>query len=221
MVGKGAVVLLMSVVACGCAARAGRAHEASHPARGGDPDAPAALAVLPEMVREPADENERMHPALALAGEIFERKLPEVPEDRSYASLSQWVESAITPWVEERRDAIDDVRFQMLGRDPSPVEHVLSGAVVGLLQEDTALSLERIPPPSELDREPEIATMFRDIIRAQARPLVGSAVREYRKCEEIGASEGDELERWSHFCHARMLRLRAATDPAPSAPPAR
>ncbi len=186
----------------------GHVHYAA-PASPGDPNAAPALSALPDMVREPAGEAERMHPPLALASEILERRLPDPPDDRSYASLSEWVESTIAPWVEQRRDAIDDVRFQMMRDSPAETEQVLCSTVVGLLQEDTALSLERIPAPAELDREPEVAKMFRDIIHLQARPFMEAALREYAACAKLGTDEGAELERWGRFCDVRQKRLRS------------
>lgn len=190
------------------------------PRYAGDPDAPPAVAVLPELVREPKQVAERMHTMLAMANEIFAKKLPEPPTDRAYASLSTWVHDVVTPWLETRHDAIDEVRFQASREGSELAEQVINAAVIGLLHEDTALELERIPAPSELDREPEVAAMFRDIIRVQAKPFVGSALREYRYCANTGYRATEELLRFARFCHARHDRLRDAYDLEGGASPA-
>jgi hypothetical protein len=168
------------------------------------------LAVLPTMLAKPKGMAERTHGGFTMANTLFETKCPVAPVDRSYKSLSAWVQAEVAPWVEKRRDGVDDTRFQFAQSKPqTPSDQVVSAAVVGLLQEDTALTLQTIPQPAELDAEPEIAEMYRDVIRSQANPLLGAALTAYRDCANIGYREGGELERWAKFCHARYDRLRA------------
>lgn len=208
---RGAVLLGALVVVSSCAAEQASRRD-DDPMRAGDPNAAPSVGALPEMVREPPDMAERMRPALTMVNEILARKLPEPPADRSYESLSAWVDGAVTPWVEQRREAIDDVRFQLQRSEPTVADGVLGAVVVGMLQEDTALELERIPAPAELDSEPQVATMFRDIIRVQARPFVNSALQHYVQCANTGYRATEEFQRFARFCHARHDRLRETYD---------
>jgi hypothetical protein len=112
---------------------------------------------------------------------------------------------------------MDETRFQFsstTGIDPDA--RVLRSAVVGLLQEDTAQALGAIPAPSELDSEPEIAELYRELVRVQSEPFIGAACAEYRACAEVAEEEGgSQLERFGEFCRARFERL----SPPPSAAP--
>ncbi len=146
-----------------------------------------------------------------MAMQVFRETLPQPPVDRSNVNLQSWVDKVVTPWLEKRRDGVDETRYQF-GAEPSvsASEAVVAHAVLGLLQEDTALELAHIPPPAELDKEPEVAEMFTVLIRNQAHPFVASALKEFRLCAKTSDDEGSELRRWAAFCHARFDRLRDA-----------
>jgi hypothetical protein len=198
--------LLAASIACHASPRAQTPTPA---ALAGDVQAEPSLAVLPEMLRVPPGMNERTHTAFTMASALFAAPCPVAPSDRSYAVLSAWVESAVTQWVERRRDGILETNSTFAHNTPQTAsDAVVSSAVSGLLQEDTALALQNIPRPAELDSEPDIAVMFRDVVRAQARPFVGAALEAYRKCADAGEGGSDELGRWALFCRARFERLR-------------
>ena len=211
-------VLPIAALSCfvGCASPGKKAtrHEtvAEHP---GDAVAPPSLDALPTPL--PVD-HQAVHDALTLAGQIFAAPLPTPPADRANASLSVWVDGEVASWIVRRRESVEETRFlfRLPAKDaedePSDEEirkNVVARAVLGLLQEDTALQLSRIPAPSELDSEPEIAAMFDELVKGRAEPFVYAAQREYVECANAGYRFGDELEPLARFCHARHDKLAA------------
>lgn len=175
----------------------------------GDPDAPPSLRALPQLAEGTSGNTACTHQGLLLARQALDSALPEPPADRSYASLHGWVDSTVVAWLDRRREQTEATRERfLLEGEPSSGEAIVSHAVLGLLQEDTARSLAGIPAPSELDSEPEIASMYRDIVRAQADSFVTTALLEWKACAE-GAYRGPaDMRAWAEFCHARFDRLK-------------
>jgi hypothetical protein len=98
------------------------------------------------------------------------------------------------------------------GGEPSEddaAKQIVAHAVLGLLQEDTAIELSTIPTPMELDSEPEIAKIFRDLINEQATPFVSAAQHEYAECANRSYRAGEPFASLARFCHARFDRLSA------------
>jgi hypothetical protein len=136
--------------------------------------------------------------------------LPEPPSDRSYQRLQTWIDQDVVPWVSARRESVDETRFEFgLEHGASTDERIVATAVLGLLQEDTALTLANIPSPAELDSEPEVAQMFRDLVRTQSQPFQSAALSEYHDCATRAYEQGQELRRWALFCHGRFDHLEA------------
>ncbi|HEX2677964.1 MAG TPA: hypothetical protein VHM19_15025 [Polyangiales bacterium] len=212
------IAIMGCTLACGCATVSSEVPTGQ--VDQGDPNAVPSIAALPTLPRAQPDPRERVHAAFTQANELFEQRMPVPPADRSYASLSDWVERDIAPWIEHRRDGIDEVRFELNRELSEPIDTVVRGALVGLLQESTTIELERIPPPSELDQEPDVAAMFRDVIRAQAQPFTNAALHEYRDCANTGYRGDEEQKRWARFCHKRFDRLQATHGVTPPATPA-
>lgn len=189
----------------------------------GEAEAPPALSALPDPVRGEPMDSERMHQGFTMARQVFAGLMPEPPADRSYTSLQAWVEQQVAPWVEKRRDGVDDTRFQFaLTASSHPADVVVAHAVLALLHEDTAAELSNIPSPAELANEPEVSEMFRELVSGQALPFVSAARDEYRLCANAGYQEGADLRRWAEFCKARFDRLApppAKPTPAPSPQP--
>ena len=176
----------------------------------GNPDAAPALSVLPEMAQGISGRTDRTHQGMLMARKILGTPLPTPPADRSNAVLQKWVDTDVVKWLEQRRKSVDDTRFQFtLSSEQTAGERIVTHAVIGLLHEDTALSLERIPPPKELESEPEIAQMFRDILRSQATPFVTSALVEFRECSDTAFDGPDDMRNWAQYCAARFERLKA------------
>jgi hypothetical protein len=169
---------------------------------------PPAFAALPDV--SDSKGSARIAQGLSLARQIMGDRLPVAPDDRAYQTLQLWIDHTVTPWIAKRRDSVDETRFQFgLGRnDTSPSERIIAEAVLGLLQEDTAIELDGIPQPTELDTEPEVAAIFRDLVRTQAAPFRNAAIREYTACANRGYAEGSAWRPWATFCHRRHDRLQ-------------
>jgi hypothetical protein len=183
--------------------------------RQGDATAPPSLAVLPAL--EPAD-SQRWHRGMTLAGQAFARGLPPPPADRSFAALSEWVEQDVATWIAARRESMDETRFQFGSNSGAGADaEILRSAVVGLLQEDTAQALASMPAPSELDSEPEIAELYRELVRVQSEPFVGAARGEYRTCADRAEEEGGTLTHFAAFCRARFERITPTATLQPTA----
>jgi len=200
--------LLASLSACATAQPQGdRVAGADRALYAGDPSAPPAFAALPDI--ESRQQSSRIIEGLSLARHVLATKLPTPPDDRRYQSLQSWIDQTVAPWIRARRDSVDEARFQFgIDAGAAADETVIGRGVLGLLEENTALELSQIPSPTELDTEPEIAEIFRELVTTQAKPFRNAAVSEYRLCSELGQAKGGELSRWAEFCRSRFERLR-------------
>jgi hypothetical protein len=200
------LVSLLLVAACGGAQSEVASGRDS--LRDGDPTAPPSLRALPDVAKGAS--SERVQLGMSLARQVLETHLPQPPADRSYQRLQLWIDQEVVPWVSARRESVDETRFQFgLDHGASGDERVVANAVLGLLQEDTALALANIPSPTELDSEPEVGEMFRDLVRTQSQPFQSAAAIDYHDCATHAYEEGLEFRRWAVFCHARFDRLEA------------
>jgi hypothetical protein len=207
-------VLFLFACASGCAATP-VAPAAAPPSGGsGDPNAAPSLAALPELPAGAEADTPRTHQGLLAARAALDAAIPAPPADRSFTSLQRWIDSDVTAWVEQRRaqTAATRDRFWVEG-EPNSGERVVSHAVIGLIHEDTALSLGALPPPSELETEPEIADMYRDVERAQSGSFLTSALTEFRACADAALSGARNMRGWALFCHARLDRLQREHEP--------
>lgn len=168
----------------------------------------AALGVLPAVERGSDADTARTHQGLLIARATLDAAMPAPPGDRSYATLQRWVDTEVVAWVERRRAQTQEVRdrFELEG-EPNESELAVSRAVVGLIQEDTARALRSIPAPRELETEPEIAAMYRDIVSRQADTFLNSAVVDFRDCANGAYRAADAMRPFALFCHERFDRL--------------
>jgi hypothetical protein len=209
--------LVAWLCALGCAAPAIPAANAPPPPNPGDPNAAPSLAALPDLPEGTSGNTPRTHQGVLLARQTLAAVIPTPPNDRSYASLQRWIDSVVVAWIEQRRAAAEATRDRfLLEANPSRSELAVTHAVVGLIDEDTALALQSLPTPAELYSEPDIAAMYRDILRTQARTFTSSAVNEFRDCANIGYQAPADMQSWARFCHARFDRLQ----PVPTRTPA-
>jgi hypothetical protein len=205
-----ALALAVGWAFAGCAPEPQPQDEASLRASEGDPDAPPSLRALPELRPGDSGSTPRCHQGLLLARQAFDAAMPVPPADRSYGALKRWVDGAVSGWLERRRAQIDATRarFSLEGA-PSPSEEIVSHAVVALIEEDTSRALGEIPQPGELDDEPEILAMYRDLARSQAKPLLVAAIDDLAECANRAYRGPGDMRPWARFCHARYDRLLA------------
>jgi len=192
---------------CGGPPAALEADRAEASLAAGDPQAPPTLRALPEVPRE--SDTTRTHQGLLAAREALLAGIPQPPVDRSYAALKAWSETAVTQWVQTRRQRIEDVRERFdLEEGASVGELIVRHATLGLLHEDTANALSTLPAPAELDTEPKIGAIYREVLAAQAEPFVSAALLSFRDCANLAYRSEAAMTRWADFCHERFDRLK-------------
>lgn len=197
-----------------CAGSAPRAQGAEAQALSpGRPDGPPKLSALPSLPRGEQAGTERTRQGLLVMREAFDAVLPESPAEASYDNLQHWVDGAVVDWIGRRNAKLEQARFEFgVGREPTPAEHIVALAATGLLQEDTARQLATIPSPAELQGEPMVQEVYRDVIRAQARPFLSSALVRYRECADEAHDGPEALRHWAGFCDGRFQRLKQEVD---------
>jgi len=167
------------------------------------------MAVLPALPPGASGNTPRTHHGLLVVRETLDATMPRPPADRSYLSLKGWVDGEFALWLERRRQQVEQTRARFeLEAAPNGSERAVSHAALGLIHEDTALSLGTIPAPSELDTEPEVAEMYRELVAVQVDTFLNTAANEFGDCANEAYRAGDDMRSWAQFCHARFDRLR-------------
>jgi len=210
------VVVIAGSWLLGCAAASPEVGLKHAELRHGDPDAAPEFAALPDV--QLAQQSPHVLRGLSVARQVLQRGLPTPPDDRRFSVLQSWIDQTVAPWVEARRDSLDETKFQFgvevpvatAATTPAVAEGAIAWGVLGLLEENTAGELTRIPSPAELDTEPEIADIFRELVSTQARPFRSAALAKYKKCYELGLQGGEALSDWATFCGLRYERVHRA-----------
>lgn len=204
-----ALLLASQLLACGAALQLEGEQHTPYP---GDAEAPPTLGALPEMSRPEPELASRQHRALLVAREVLDARLPTAPEDRAFDTLQRWSRGPVADWIRRRRKAVQHARGEFtVGGDVRLRDSIIQHAVVGLLHEDTAAQLAALPSPSELDSEPEVARLYRELVAHHAEPFVAAALVEYRQCADVAYTGPGELRYWGDFCAERFERLKART----------
>lgn len=173
----------------------------------GRAEGPPTMSSLPDP--DVVDEalSPRMHRGLELAEASFHLEPPDPPASRAALDLAAWSEGPFRAWLEQKTRAIEAARSELdVAAEESHRQRIIGGAVVGLMYEDVARALGRIPIPDDLDDEPEILDVYRDVLRSQARPFLETARRAYHACA-ANAIEPESMHHWSRFCAAREDEL--------------
>ena len=204
------LALLLASVACGGA----------RPARPLDPgsyDEPPAMEVLPELDVPLESLGERFRFAWRLTAEALQLEPPAPPVRPTGAELRAWSDGPLKRWLAEKSRRVEAARKELDElAEQGRRRRIVAGALVGLLYEDIARALVRIPAPRELDEEPEIAEAYREVILFQARPYLTHARRAYRACA-LNAMPMESMHHWGRFC-ARRGRALPRAEPERSVP---
>lgn len=178
------------------------------PARfAGDASGQASIEALPSLDVADSELSDQMRMARMLSAESLELPAPPVPTDKSAASLTSWSDHQLKAWLGAKQQRAEVARIEL---DRAALENqrqrIVAGALVGLVFEDVARSLLILPIPSELANEPEIATIFHELMVSQAEPYLIHARRAYAAC--AGNAAGlSTMSHWSGFCSAREEAL--------------
>ncbi|MFK7989877.1 MAG: hypothetical protein AB8I08_27910 [Sandaracinaceae bacterium] len=196
-------LLLMTallLVGCGPAMRSG-------PLNPGRASASPSMECLPDPDVPDAELSRTMRFGLQLAEQSFLIAAPPAPDDRSAANLEVWSTDILGPWLQRKTHTIEAARRELdTAAEQTHRQRIIGGAIVGLMYEDLARVLRAVPPPAELEDEPEIQEMFRDTMRGQARPFLEHARRAYSACAQ-NAVRPDGMRHWSRFCRERGDQL--------------
>ena len=175
--------------------------------RAGEASAPPSMECLPSATRE-ADFTEHMRFAWLLTEQSFEVVAPSAPPASARTvELQDWTDVTLQPWLAQKTRLVEAARAELnVAAEEAHPQRTIAGALVALMYEDVARVIRRVPVPDELHSEPEIATVFREIIDAQARPYLDHARRAYRACA-LNSRGHSELRNWMRFCQERGAEL--------------
>lgn len=191
---------LLLVAACGPAARSGTIY-------GGRSEGEPSMECLPDPDVEDSALTAHMQRGRELAIASFEIADPEVPADHGVEALSAWAGGPLRTWIERKTHAVDAARQELdLAAEETHRQRIMGGAIVGLMHEDIARIISRVPAPTDLADEPEIIAAFEHVIEGQARPYYRLARQAYRACA-LNAVQPESMQHWSRFCRERMDAL--------------
>jgi len=180
------------------------------PAHAGDPEAPPGVEALPSTVT--SDMSERMRFGWLLAEESLGLEPPDLPARRETRVLQRWTSTELRRWLARRSHTVEAARRELdRAAEQTHRQRIVAGALVGMLYEDVAGVLLSVPVPDDLHSEPDIAAMYRDVLRHQASPWVEHARSAYRACAQH-AVEPRDMHPWSVFCARRADRLPPPRD---------
>lgn len=182
----------------------------------GAPEAPPSLSALPGVVPGSAADTPRVHEGLALTQRTLDGGLPTPPADLRFSVLQAWIEHDVVAWLGVRQKALRELEYRFSEeKGACPSERAVGRAAMGLIQEDTASELQKIPLPQELRQEPEIADIYVSIVEKQARPVLNGALVAYRDCSDIAYSGPGSMQHFARYCDKRFRRLRDRDKPTP------
>ena len=179
----------------------------THTFQPGDATGQPAVEVLPSLDVAQTELTPEMRMAALLSAEALNLAAPTKPADDSTASIAAWSDQELKSWLREKHVRAEAARKELdRAAVQSQRQRVMAGALVGLVYEDVARTLLHLPVPRELASEPEIAELYRELLRNQASPYLLQAHQAYVACAG-NAEQLQPLRHWSEFCETREERL--------------
>lgn len=173
----------------------------------GDAFSRPSMEVLPSLDVAQSELTPEMRMASLLSSESLLLAPPSGPRDDSTAAISDWSDSELKTWLQEKHVRAEAARKELdRAAQQNHRQRVMAGAMVGLVYEDLARTLLALPIPRELASEPEIAAMYVDLLKRQASPYLLHAHQAYVACAG-NAEQVSGLHHWSQFCEQREERL--------------
>ncbi len=203
----GLLVLYLTACGPGMEMRAG-------PLNPGEVRGAPSMEALPDPDIEDGSMTRRMRFGWTLAAESFLIPAPPAPDDESAQNLEHWSAEVLSPWLRRKTHTIEAARHELdQAAEESHRQRIMGGAIVGVMYEDVARVLRSIPPPRELEDEPEILEVYQNVLESQARPFLEHARRAYSACAQNGIRPSS-MRHWSRFCAGRERRLPEGEDAA-------
>lgn len=180
--------------------------------RTGNTTAQPTLGVLPSTHVPKEELSDHMRLGWDLASSAMLIEMPMVPTRHDGATLTRWAEHDLGDWLQRMSEALTAASVELnAAANEDPLERVYAGAIVGVIYESVAQQLLWLPTPSELEREPEIAAAYRDILAFNAAPYLERSRAGYHACAANAEIHAEELgPNWATFCSGRMRLLPRA-----------
>jgi hypothetical protein len=175
----------------------------------GDTDGPPSIEGLPSLDVEEEKLTREMRMARMLSEESLNLPHPVLPQGRTALDLEAWGESTLRPWLEHKHRSIAAARQELdRAAAQNQRQRIVAGALMGLIHEDVARVLLELPVPAELDAEPEVRAVYRELTLRQAAPYLEQARLSYEACAG-NARAIATLVHWSSYCRDRRDALPA------------
>lgn len=195
-------IAVLAVSAC-----AGPGRQPRRTYQGGDALGAPRVEALPSLDVSADQLTPEMRMAQLLSAESLNLPPPPAPHDLSTAAVTAWSQGELEQWMRQKQRRADEARKQLdLAAAQNQRQRIMAGALVGLLYEDLARSLLKLPTPRELASEPAIAAMYGEVLRGQAAPYLRESALAYSACSG-NAEQLAKLAHWSRFCEARKEQL--------------
>jgi hypothetical protein len=173
----------------------------------GDAHGSPRVEALPSLDVAESNLTAEMRMARLLSAECLNLEPPRRPTSTTNQSIEQWSDAELKTWMQHKHASAEAARKELdKAAVQSQRQRIVAGAMVGLVYEDVARNLLALPTPSELISEPEIASMYVDLLRSQATPYLVQARAAYTACAG-NAEQVTELHHWSSFCLSREEAL--------------
>jgi hypothetical protein len=200
--------MLCMAAACAGSLRTG-------PVRSGDVQGPPRVEALPSLDVDEQDLTKEMRMARMLSEESLNLPAPALPSGRTADDIQRWSEDTLASWLGRKQERAEAARAELdVAALQNQRQRIVAGALVGLVYEDVAQGLLRVPAPRELESEPEILAMYHDLLQQQAEPYLNHAKLGYDACA-ANAHALASLEHWSAFCGGRSGQLPSLRTLAP------
>lgn len=176
----------------------------------GDVTGPPSIEGLPSLDVSEDKLTREMRMARMLSEESLNLPRPVFPEGRTARDLEVWGETTLRPWLEHKHRSIEAAREELdRAAIQDPRQRIVAGALMGLIHEDVARVLLQLPAPSELDAEPEVRGLYRELTLRQAAPYLEQARLSYEACAGNALAVAT-MAHWSSYCRGRGEGLPGA-----------
>lgn len=142
----------------------------------------------------------------------------EAPADGSMAGVNAWMQARFFPWFGDKVGQVGALEAELKAAGGEANSAVVPG-LLAYLQEDLAGDLLSLPVPTDIARDAELTSIYRNTLHEKAAPALDVARSSYATCTERAQASGAPLVSWAGFCSARGQRLQslATSTPRPAA----